>query len=71
VPEVNAAGAPGGLLEPLTAAPSRAAPVGGEQTLQVRPLARVTAAATRPPGTVAAAGVTVADGRDGATWSVG
>ena len=65
VPEDNAAGAPGGLLEPLTAAPSRAAPVGGEQTLQVRPLARVTAAAARPPGTVVVAGV-IAPGQGGA-----
>ncbi len=65
VPEDNAAGAPGGLLEPLTAAPSRAAPVGGEQTLQVRPLPRVTTAAARPPGTVVVAGI-VAPGQGGA-----
>ena len=65
VPEGNAAGAAGGLLEPLAAAPSRAAPVGGEQTLQVRPLARVTAAAARPPGTVVVAGV-IAPGQGGA-----
>ena len=65
VPESNAAGTPGCLLEPLTTAPSRAAPVGGEQTLQVCSLPRVTAATAQPTGSVVVTGF-VAPGQGGA-----